>query len=151
MPPVALRRDLWTLQEGRCLYSDEPVTDPAAARSRSSVDHVLPWSRVRVSALQNLVITSVAMNSSKQHLLLAPPLLARWVDHVRGHRGELAGLAADHGWPADLGHVRAAASALYQQAGVSAPTWSPHDRITRLGDDGRRLALRALQALTEAS
>jgi hypothetical protein len=144
-----MRRDLWALQEGRCLYSDEPVADPGAPRSRTSVDHVLPWSRVRVSALQNLAITSVATNSSKQHLLLAPPLVARWVDHVRTHRDDLAGLAAAHGWPADLAHVRAVAQALYRQASVAAPMWSPHDRVTRLGDDGRRLALRAVRALTE--
>ena len=73
MPGPGLRLSLLNIQESRCVYSGESLN------TGSSLDHMIPWSRQRVSTLENLTLTTLRHNSAKGRLLLAPESLERWV------------------------------------------------------------------------
>lgn len=147
MPPIAMRRDLWKIQDGRCIYTDGPVGDPARSGSRASLDHVVPWARVRLSAAENFLVTATATNSAKQAILLAPELLDRWVKHLKSTHEEIASIAGRYGWPSDLQRVAAVAIAQYRHARPASPVWRGAAGVDALMEDGRTAALELLTDL----
>lgn len=144
MPPVAMRRDLWLLQQRRCLYTGAAVGDPAEVKSGASVDHVVPWARVRLSTAENFLITSASTNSLKRALPLAPELLGRWVGYLEDQGDEIAAVAAQYGWPSDLRRVASVAAAQYKHARLESPVWCGREGIKVLGENGRAKALTLL-------
>lgn len=150
MPPVPMRHDLWTVQQGKCLYTDSAVEDPAGAGTRaSSVDHVVPWARVRLSAAENFLITANLTNSAKSDVLLAPELLSRWVNHLSTQQEAIATVAKDYGWPSNLSRVARVASAQYRHASPTIPVWRGQPGLDALGEEGRVRSLEILSSLLE--
>ena len=121
MPGSSLRQELAALQGNVCLYTGRPL-----AHRGAPIDHVVPWSRVRLSGLGNFVVTTRSVNSSKSDLLLAPEPLARWIDHVGSNAEGLAGLAARHDWPADPEGTIEVALRLYRSLRPGVVLWAPH-------------------------
>jgi hypothetical protein len=127
MPPRSLTAELHRLQGGRCLYTGLPLG------SRTSVDHVVPWSRHPLSTVENLVVTSKASNSAKSNLLLSPRLLERWRDWVLGRRHDLSELAGRFGWQSDLHLTARVAIALYANLPSGTAVWNgPAQRVEPL-------------------
>ena len=147
MPPVALRLGLWEAQDKKCLYTRTPLPVPTAA-AVSSLDHVVPWARVRVSAVENFVLTTKQVNSAKSSLLLAPALVRRWCEHVGEHGDTMRRLATEHGWPMDLKRVTAVAATLYRRASDGIATWAGPGEVVLLDDLGRAEIDAALAGIT---
>ena len=119
MPGPTLRLSLLDLQDSRCIYSGESLN------TGSSLDHMIPWSRQRVSTLENLTLTTLRHNSTKGRLLLAPESLERWVHFVDRVEDDLADVASEHFWPVDIRRTKAIATALYRSASPSTRLWDP--------------------------
>lgn len=147
MPPKSVRRDLWELQGRRCLYTGAAIADPTSDSSGSSVDHVIPWKRTRLSAVENFVITTKQVNSSKSALLLAPILVARWAKYLIEEQSPMGAIALRNGWCSDLARVVAVALAQYRHATPATPVWDPEVGVRVLGTEGRRDAVEALESL----
>ncbi|MGC4960924.1 HNH endonuclease [Gordonia sp. DT101] len=94
------------------------------------VDHVLPWSRVGIDGLANLVLACPACNSNKSDLLPSPGHVDRALD-----RGQplLETLAADINWPSQFDRVVSAAHGLYATQPESTPVWLGRKNIGVLG------------------
>ncbi|AZZ80231.1 HNH endonuclease [Gordonia alkanivorans] len=94
------------------------------------VDDVLPWSRVGIDGLANLVVSCQGCNSSKSDRLPAPAHVKRALD-----RGEdtLDGLAAEINWPSQYDRVLAAGHGLYSTQPTGTPIWQGRNDITSLG------------------
>ena len=101
-------------QDGRCFYCAAPL--PAQVH----VDHVLPWSRVAIDGVRNLVVADPRCNGDK---LASLPAL----DHVHAALGrpeaDLAAIAAPLRWPVETERVRATARSLYGAAPAGTPLW----------------------------
>ncbi|EFG79883.1 hypothetical protein HMPREF0591_0210, partial [Mycobacterium parascrofulaceum ATCC BAA-614] len=151
MPPVDMRHDLWMIQQGRCVYTGLEIEDPAVTGNRASVDHVVPWRRVRLSAAENFLITATVTNSAKSDVLLAPELLSRWVNHLSTQREAIATVAENHGWPSDLSRVAEVASAQYRHASPAIPVWEGASGFDALGEEGRVRSLEILSNLSSSS
>jgi 5-methylcytosine-specific restriction endonuclease McrA len=123
MPPVPLRHQLWELQEHVCIYTGQPIDDPLLLTGNSSVDHVVPWSRARISDIENFVLTTRSVNSAKGNLLLAPGLVERWSIHLEKNGDALGALASRFGWPTDRRRVINDVTAFYRHGGNSAVVW----------------------------
>lgn len=133
MPSMAMRRDLWVIQGRCCLYTGLPVGDPSIRKDRVSLDHVVPWSRVRLSVAENFVVTTGSTNSAKSGLLLGPLLLSRWLEYLVSNGEAIAAAAASHGWPSDIHRVISVAEAQYRYARPSTPVWCGADGVDSLG------------------
>ncbi|MEW1959552.1 HNH endonuclease [Kineococcus sp. NPDC059986] len=101
-------------QDGRCFYCAKP------SGASVHVDHVLPWSRVPLDGVRNLVAVDPRCNGDKLATLPA-------VEHVRDllarPEADLQALAAPLRWPVDTARVRSAATGLYRAAAAGAPLW----------------------------
>ena len=100
----------------RCFYCGTRL------RSGSPVDHVLPWSRVGLDGLANLVVACQACNADKSNALPAIYLVDRAIasrDAAVLHR-----LGADIGWPVQIDRVARAARGLYLSSALDTPTWA---------------------------
>ncbi|OPX13645.1 HNH endonuclease [Gordonia sp. i37] len=93
------------------------------------VDHVLPWSRVGIDGLTNLVLACQSCNSSKSDLLPAPAHVTRALD--RG-RVVLDSLAETIHWPSQFDRVVSASHGLYSTQPSTTPTWYALKRIEPL-------------------
>jgi HNH endonuclease len=118
-----VREALFDEYGARCFYCD------AFLRPGSPVDHVLPWSRVGINGLANLVTACLRCNASKSRSLAALPL----VDHALSRDPQvLCGLADDLGWPVEFERTVRAASGLYRSTPLGTPTWVPRGPPQRL-------------------
>ncbi|MEZ0494614.1 HNH endonuclease [Kineococcus sp. TBRC 1896] len=101
-------------QENRCFYCDQRLG------ARVHVDHVLPWSRVPLDGVRNLVAVDPRCNGDKLATLPA-------VQHVRDllarPEADLQALAAPLRWPVDTDRVRGAATGMYRAATAGSPLW----------------------------
>lgn len=143
MPPPKMREHLVDIQNGRCIYTGDQLRDVG-----KSLDHVVPWSRARLSQIENFVMTSSSVNSKKSDSLLAPAAIEKWVRHIDRSSGELKVCARDHGWVADLDSVRRVAFHIYKAADANTGVWSFENgehRVEPLGEDGKRVVLELLQ------
>ena len=63
-----LRFELWTEQNGRCLYSDTPISPMQlrAADNSVEVDHILPWSRFGDDSFANKTLCVTRANREKR-------------------------------------------------------------------------------------
>lgn len=143
MPGPELRQDLIEVQGGRCLWSGALLGGP-----RTPVDHVIPWSRQRLSVLENFAMTTSTVNSSKGNLLLGPLMVDRWTEHQGSAGPQLAALAERHGWASDLGRTVRTAQAQYRSVPPTVGVWDGVSIGVRpLGEAGRVHVLAALGAL----
>ncbi|MGV9710003.1 HNH endonuclease [Gordonia sp. NPDC003424] len=94
-------------------------------RSRH-VDHVLPWSRVGIDGLSNLVLSCAECNGNKSDLLPDPQLVLRALD--RGHT-VLDDLAASINWPSQYQRVASVAHGIYSTQPESTPMWLGRKQI----------------------
>ena len=139
MPPPKMRQRLVRVQGGRCIYTGNRLQNV-----RKSLDHVVPWSRARLSQIENFVMTSRAVNSKKSDSLLAPAAIEKWLRYLERSSEDLRDCARDHGWVADPDSVRRVALHIYRAADASTGVWSFKDgehRIEPLGNGGKRAVL----------
>ena len=133
MPPKAIREGLIKLQQHRCIFTGHPLN----LRS-GSLDHVIPWSRTRLSLIENFVVTTKSANSSKSDSLLGPHLVQEWLDYIGGNSKEIEQLARTHGWPTDSSRVRNIALHVYEALDPATGVWYGKDEGVRpLGNDGK--------------
>ena len=140
MPPPEMRKRLVRIQDRRCIY-----TGARLSHGRESLDHVVPWSRARLSQIENFAMTSRSVNSSKSDSLLAPSVMERWVEHVERRSDDLQECAHDHGWMADLERVRDVARHIYRTVDSTTGVWSFEDGVEPLGTDGKEQMLHLLR------
>jgi len=107
----------------RCFYCDRRLG------ASSPVDHVLPWSRVGIDGLANLVLACPSCNRDKLHALPALPLVDR---ALRRDRVVLEQIADRIEWPTQYSRVVEAARGLYLGQPEGTPTWSGPRRSMRL-------------------
>jgi hypothetical protein len=107
----------------RCFYCDArlPADNP--------VDHVLPWSRVGIDGLANLVLACRKCNGDKLHSLPSVDLVGRALSRKRG---TLEQIADSISWPTQYDRVVAAARGLYRGQPGGAPTWDGYKRSVRI-------------------
>ena len=101
----------------------------AGLGSSSPVDHVLPWSRVGIDGLANLVPACERCNSDKSNSLPAVETVTR----VLGRdRSLLEQIGSQVGWPVQYERVCRAARGLYRGSPEGAPTWQSRRHFTPL-------------------
>ena len=63
-----LRYELWLEQNGRCVYSDAPISprDIVATSNAVQVDHILPWSRFGDDSFNNKTLCTARANQEKR-------------------------------------------------------------------------------------
>jgi hypothetical protein len=141
MPDRSLRAALVEVQGGRCLWSGRRLL----AAPGTPVDHVIPWSRLRLSVVENLTMTTSAVNSSKSNLLLGPAMVERWLSHLEDRGTDLRTVAAEHGWASDGARSIGTARAQYRAVPASIGVWDgPDTGVRPLGDRGRATILSLL-------
>ncbi len=96
---------------------------------RRQVDHVLPWARVGLDGVSNLVLACARCNSSKADLLPDPSLVGRALGRGRDRLAELAGRI---NWPHQYDRVESAARGLYATQTGSTPIWLGVKRVEPL-------------------
>ncbi|MGV9826819.1 HNH endonuclease [Gordonia sp. NPDC003429] len=116
--------DRVSLQRPGSLLADEFGRDcfycAARLRTDSHVDHVLPWSRVGIDGLSNLVLSCPRCNTNKSDLLPDPVHVSRALGRGRDRLDELA---ASINWPSQFQRVVDAAHGLYVTQPESTPVW----------------------------
>lgn len=110
----------------RCFYCGAPLS------SASPVDHVLPWSRVGLDGLANLVASCARCNGSKSNALPGPALVADALGRGEEVLGRLSeGLA----WPVQYERTRNAARGLYLSSPAGTPLWTSRAEFGSVGPD----------------
>ena len=98
-------------------------------RADSPVDHVLPWSRVGLDGLANLVTACSRCNSAKSGAL---PDLQHVFRAVSRSADLLTSIGHDISWPVQLQRTAAAARGLYLAAPEGTPLWRGRGEISLL-------------------
>lgn len=93
------------------------------------VGHVLPWSRIGIDGLANLVLSCGRCNGSKLHALPALDLVDRALSR---ERTVLEQIAQEITWPTKYDRVLAAARGLYRGQPAGTPTWAGPGRSSYL-------------------
>ncbi|GAB91496.1 HNH endonuclease [Gordonia rhizosphera] len=106
-----------------CFYCD------ARLRTERHVDHVLPWSRVGLDGMSNLVLSCQSCNSSKSDLLPDHTHVRRALGRGRVVLDELAD-SID--WPSQFDRVVSAAHGLYATQPAGSPVWLARNQILTL-------------------
>lgn len=97
-----------------CFYCQAPVSMSAP------VDHVLPWSRVGLDGLSNLVLSCGRCNGDKSETLPVMPLV---VASLSRDPAVMEQLATDISWPTQRTRVLAVAKGLYRVQPEGTPLW----------------------------
>lgn len=132
MPPDRIRFGLTQLQGGKCILTGERIR-----RDSSSLDHVIPWSRSRLSAIENFVMTTRRVNSSKSDSLLGPDLICRWLDHLDHKYEQIVELANTYDWPTDIERISNVALQIYEVLDPAVGVWQGADGVQPLGVQGQ--------------
>lgn len=140
MPPPRMRERLVQIQQGRCI-----LTGDAVAASGGSLDHVVPWSRARLSQVENLLMTTRSVNSTKSDSMLAPVAIERWLRHLDSNSEAIQECADEHNWPSNLDSVRQVALHMYEALDATTGVWDFDQGIRPLGDDGKREVIALLR------
>lgn len=106
-----------------CFYCSTRVGQEA------HVDHVLPWSRVGIDGLANLVLACPSCNTSKSQLLPAPSHVLRALNRGRDPINELA---QSIDWPVQFDRVVTSARGLYASQPTGSPIWMARNKIAAL-------------------
>ena len=93
----------------------------ASVGASAPVDHVLPWSRVGIDGLANLVVACRRCNGNKSQSLPAPWLVERVVAR---DETVMEQVAVQLRWPTQLDRVVAAARGLYRGQAAGTPLWT---------------------------
>jgi hypothetical protein len=141
MPANEMRRDLYDLQKGKCVYSGEKLS-----REKFHVDHVIPWSKVRISHIQNFLLTTPKLNSEKTNLLLSEDLVAKWVAFEQENSQVLHQIATSFLWPKDIQIVKRSFTNLYEKAPDGTPTFNIKS-IVPLTSNSRNKILELIDSL----
>lgn len=133
-----VRQPLMDLQDHRCFYCGRAVS-PGDAH----VDHFLPWSRVPLDDLGNLVVADSRCNLSKRDFLVGGEIVSQWstrdpeaLDRIR----------RDHDWDYNPDRTRAAASVVYRQLSPGVPLWRGKDLFRDLDEAEHATILAALRS-----
>lgn len=149
MPPIEVRQALWEIQEGRCFYTRERIPRPSAREGTTTLDHVIPWSRQRLSLLDNFAVSKSSANYAKSNLLLGRALLDRWVDHLVSHDLSRREIGSNFSWPANHQRFGLVATSLYRNAPDGTPLWNgPGSAVSILSRAERTTILDQLVLLT---
>ncbi|MFD0482338.1 HNH endonuclease domain-containing protein [Kineococcus sp. GCM10028916] len=101
-------------QQNRCFYCKRTLSGAV------HVDHVLPWSRVAIDGVRNLVLTDPRCNGDK---LATLPVVDHVQDVLARSEVDLQAVAAPLRWPVETERVRNAARGLYRSTGSGSPLW----------------------------
>jgi hypothetical protein len=113
-PNPTTSRDAHSLAEAFgavCFYCAAPARD---------VDHLLPWSRVGIDGLANLVLACRRCNADKTNALPALALVGVALDRPRELLDAMGGTIK---WPVQWTRTRDAARGLYRAEPAGAATW----------------------------
>ena len=124
MPSAGFREKLRDIQDGRCFYTGSKLGYKQVGKG-DQLDHVLPWSRVRLSTAENFVLASSTANNAKRAMLLSEGFLRRWLDHLALHQAELEAAAQEHLWVSDRARTLRVAESLYLLTPTGAVLWQP--------------------------
>lgn len=112
------------LHQGRCFYCDRSLRAP-------QVDHFLPWARVSLDAIENLVVADEECNSRKTDFLASTNHVERWRQRLDTDVCALNEIAADA--ISETSPARAlalgVARALYLPLPANARLWSEASRL----------------------
>ncbi len=133
MPPRRMRERLVQIQQGRCI-----LTGDAVVASGGSLDYVVPWSRARLSQVENFLMTTRSVNSTKSDSMLAPDAIKRWLRHLDANSEAIQECAEENNWPSNLDSVRQVALHMYESLDATTGVWDFDQGIRPLGDDGKR-------------
>ena len=140
MPPKSMRDDLIEMQDNRCVYSEAPLN-----ASPKSLDRVMPWSRARLSQVENFVMTTRSVNSSKSDSLLSPELVRKWLAFLDSRASQMSEIAEEYGWPSDLERVRRTAYSIYAVLDPTSGVWAgEREGVLPIGLDGKETVERIL-------
>jgi hypothetical protein len=128
MPSKGLQRRLLELQAGTCIYTGEPV----GARH---VDHTVPWSRVRLSVIENFTVTNASTNVQKSDNILGPTALQKWLDYHEATGSSLEAAALEFQWQTDMNLTRNVLLRQYESAVPGGLQWDPIGISTTSADD----------------
>lgn len=103
----------------RCFYCQVPLS------AMAPVDHVLPWSRVGLDGLANLVVACGRCNGDKSQTLPIPPIVERVLAR---DPAMLERVAIELGWPTQLERTVHTARGLYRGQPCGAPMWAGFGR-----------------------
>ncbi len=98
-----------------CFYCQTVVGTSGAA------DHVLPWSRIGIDGLTNLVAGCQRCNSDKSHTLPRSRIVEQAVTR---DAATLEQLAQSINWPSQRERTIHAARGLYRAQPVGSPVWA---------------------------
>lgn len=98
-------------------------------RPDNPVDHVLPWSRVGIDGLSNLVLACARCNGDKLHALPSIALVDRAIGRERSTLEEIGKRIE---WPTQHDRVVSAARGLYLGEPAGALTWAGYRHAARL-------------------
>jgi hypothetical protein len=120
IPLDKVMRPLRELQDDRCFYCGDRLRS-------SAVDHFIPWARVPMNAIENLVVADGSCNSKKRDHLAASAHVEAWAARLRDHREDLSGIARRQTWDDGGDRVLGVARATYLRLPVSAKLWRGGD------------------------
>jgi hypothetical protein len=132
--PLALRTGLRELQDDRCFYCDERLTD------RSEVDHFIPWSRWPNDAIENLVLADTCNNHKRDHLAAAGHA-RRWSERLARSSADLGAIAESASWETSAQRSMSIGRASYFHLPAGTPLWRLGSTFT---DDDPQLIAAAL-------
>ncbi|MBY9076049.1 HNH endonuclease [Nocardioides sp. WL0053] len=107
----------------RCFYCEVPLA------ANNPVDHVLPWSRLGIDGLANLVLACGRCNGSKLHALPSVELMDRALSREPAVLEQVAEAIA---WPTQYDRVVAAARGVYRGEPAGSLTWAGPGRAVHL-------------------
>lgn len=110
------------LQQGRCFYCDGKLRSP-------EVDHFLPWARVSLDAIENLVVADEDCNGRKTDHLAAATHVERWRQRLDSVQSALTDVARDASWETSPTRTLGVARALYLPLPLGARLWSHSDGL----------------------
>ena len=139
MPPEPMKKKMRDMQNGRCILTGDPLG------KEISVDHLIPWSRHKLSKVENLLITTASVNSRKSDSLPGPDPIKRWVEHVLENAQAIGEMAQRYSWATDLGHVLRVALHIYSAAVPSTGVWNGRQGVQPLGKVGRESVIEKLE------
>lgn len=144
IPPDRMKSEMRDLQHGQCVLTGDSLD------REMSVDHLIPWSRHRLSKVENLLITTRSINSRKSDSLPGLDPMKRWLKHVLANSQAISDIAERHSWPTDLGHVLRVALHIYSAAVPSTGVWNGRQGVQPLGKVGRDRILEELKRVDRA-
>lgn len=128
------RRILVELQERKCFYCAKEL------KSKTEVDHFVPWARYPTDLGHNFVLAHPSCNNSKSDFLGAEQHLERWADRNAQQSVELNQRLNDAGLPNDFtASIRIAEWAYEQVEKSKGQVWMFGDQFEHLGIDWREL------------